>query len=94
MSSFKKVIDFWKQSYVSDPIAFCFEMASTIFVIIGSFILTVTILDLKPHIFIPFYWIGSVAGFVGAYRRTLPWIMILTFWFIVLNSVALWRLFF
>mgnify|MGYP001159746229 FL=1 len=89
----EKIKQFWITSYKTDPFAFVNEMASTILVIIGSAILTWTVLDPKPEIFIPFYWAGSIAGFIGAYRRTLPWVMVLTFWFIMLNSIALWRLF-
>jgi len=59
-----KIINFWKQSYSSHPIAFWFEMVSAITVIIGSGILTYTVLDPRPDIFIPFYWIGSSTGFV------------------------------
>ena len=87
------MIQFMRDSHSSNPKAFWWEMISALAVIIGSAILTWTVLDPKPEIFIPFYWAGSIAGFIGAYRRTLPWVMVLTFWFIMLNSIALWRLF-
>lgn len=87
------VINFWKISYNTDPVAFYFEMVSAIAVIIGSAILTWTVLVPRPDIFIPFYWIGSVAGFIGAWRRNSAWIVVLTAWFITMNTIALWRLF-
>ena len=88
-----KIINFWKQSYSSHPIAFWFEMISAISVMIGSFILTYTVLEPRPDIFIPFYWIGSVTGVVGAYYRMSSWILVLTAWFTIMNTIALWRLF-
>ena len=87
------VTDFWKQSYASNPVASWLEMTSTIATMIGSAILTFTVLDLNPAVFIPFYWVGSVTGMIAAYMRTLVWILILTGWFTVLNSIMLVRLF-
>ena len=31
----------------------------------------------RSDIFIPFYWVGSVAGFIGAWRRNSAWIVVL-----------------
>ena len=67
----QKIKQFWLTSYRTDPFAFINEMASTILVIIGSAILTWTVLDPKPEIFIPFYWAGSIAGFIGAFASCL-----------------------
>lgn len=89
----KKIINFWKQSYRTDPFAFYSEMISAISVIIGSSILTYTVLNPRPDIFVPFYFIGSCFGFLGAYRRQAAWVMVLTTWFIAMNSIALYRLF-
>ena len=87
------IVDFWKNSYNTDPLAFYLEMISAIAVIIGSAILTYTVLNPRPDLFIPFYWVGSIAGFFGAYRRMSAWVMVLTAWFIAMNTIALVRLF-
>ena len=89
----KSVVDFWKESYTSNPAASWLEMISTIATMIGSAILTFTVTDLNPAVFIPFYWIGSVTGMIAAYMRKLIWILILTGWFTALNSIMLVRLF-
>ena len=88
-----RVVQFWKDSYTSHPLAFWFEMISAITVIIGSGILTYTVLEPRPDLFIPFYWVGSTTGFIGAYYRMSAWVMILTFRFTAMNTIALWRLF-
>ena len=87
------IIKFWVDSYKTHVLAFWFEMISAISVMIGSFILTYTVLDPRPDIFIPFYWIGSVTGVMGAYYRMSSWILVLTAWFTIMNTIALWRLF-
>ena len=84
-----RVVQFWKDSYTSHPLAFWFEMISAITVIIGSGILTYTVLEPRPDLFIPFYWVGSTTGFIGAYYRMSAWVMILTFWFTAMNTIAL-----
>jgi len=88
-----KLTNFFKESYNSNPIAFYLEMISAITVIIGSAILTYTVLTPRPDLFIPFYWVGSVTGFFGAYYRKAAWVMVLTTWFTAMNTIALWRLF-
>ena len=90
---FKKIKKFWKDSYISNPTAFYMEMISAVFVITGSAILTYTVLDPRPDIFVPFYFVGSVTGLMGAYLRTLPWVMVLTSWFSTMNLIALYQLF-
>ena len=77
------MIQFMRDSHSTNPKA----------VIIGSGILTWTVLDPRPDIFIPFYWIGSLTGVVGAYYRLSSWTLILCSWFTIMNSIALWRLF-
>ena len=81
------------ESYNTNVIAFYYEMISAITVIIGSAILTYTVLAPRPDIFIPFYWIGSITGMVGAYYRMSSWILVLTMWFTIMNTIAMWRLF-
>jgi hypothetical protein len=90
---FKTIKEFWINSYNSNTTAFYYEMISAVTVIIGSAILTYTVLAPRPDLFIPFYWIGSIAGFIGAYYRTSAWTMVLTAWFTTMNTIALYRLF-
>ena len=82
-----------RDSHSSNPKAFWWEMISAVSVIIGSGILTWTVLQPRPDIFIPFYWFGSLTGIVGAYYRLSSWTLILCSWFTFMNTVALWRLF-
>ena len=52
---------FWIDSYKTSKTAFYFEMVSAVSVMIGSAILTYTILAPRPDIFVPFYWVGTVS---------------------------------
>lgn len=88
-----KVKQFWIDSYNTHKLAFYLEMISAITVIIGSAVLTYTVLAPRPDIFIPFYWVGSLTGFFGAYYRGSVWVMVLTCWFTIMNTIALWRMF-
>ena len=89
----ERIKKFWIDSYKTNVIAFYYEMISAVTVIIGSAILTYTVLAPRPDIFIPFYWIGSITGMVGAYYRMSSWILVLTMWFTIINIIAMWRLF-
>ena len=68
-------------------------MVSAITVMIGSFILTYTVLDPRPEIFTPFYFVGSVTGLIGAIGRKSAWVSVLTAWFTIMNTIALYQLF-
>ena len=87
------VVTFFKESHSTNPTAFWWEMFSALSVIICSAILTYTVLEPRPDIFIPFYWIGSLTGIFGAYYRLSSWTLILCSWFTIMNTIALWRLF-
>ena len=87
------MIQFMRDSHSSNPKAFWWEMISALAVIIGSAILTYTVLEPRPDIFIPFYWFGSFTGIIGAYYRLSSWTLILCSWFTIMNSIAMWRLF-
>ena len=53
-----RVRDFWIDSYKTNVTAFYLEMLSAFSVMIGSAILTFTVLEPRPDIFMPFYWVG------------------------------------
>ena len=88
-----KVSNFWREGYLSDPFAFYMEMVSAISVIIGSSILTYTVLAPRPDIFVPFYFVGSSTGLYAAILRKTPWVTVLTGWFTIMNTIALYQLF-
>jgi|TARA_R100000027_G_scaffold60264_1_gene50882 hypothetical protein len=88
-----KIVKFWQLSYTSNPTAFWVEMVSAISVIIGSAILTFTVLDPRPDIFVPFYFVGSATGLWGAVLRQAAWVVVLTTWFTAMNCIALYQLF-
>ncbi len=87
------IVNFWKESYTSNPLAFYIEAVSAVSVIIGSAILTYTVLDPRPDIFVPFYFVGSSTGLWGAVLRKTAWIVVLTAWFTTMNTIALYQLF-
>ena len=91
---FNSIKKFWIDSYKTSKTAFYFEMISAISVMIGSAILTYTILAPRPDIFVPFYWVGTVTGIIGAYYRMSSLTLVLTALFFIMNTIALWRLFF
>ena len=88
-----KIIQFWRESYTSNPTAFWIEMFSAICVMTGSAILTYTVLAPRPDIFVPFYFLGSVTSLVAAVMRKAAWIAVLTTWFSTMNIIALYQLF-
>ena len=88
-----RVTNFWREGYVADPFAFYMEMVSAISVIIGSSILTYTVLSPRPDIFVPFYFVGSTTGLWAAILRKTPWVTVLTTWFSIMNTIALYQLF-
>ena len=93
MKLLKSVKEFWLESYRTDKKAFYLEMVSAICVITGGGILTWTVLEPLPKMFIPLYWFGSVAGVIGAYYRKSSWIMVLMLTFVIMHTIGLWRLF-
>ena len=79
------VIEFWKSSYRSDRIAFYLELISFIFTVSASATLAFTADQPDMRIVYPFFFIGSVTGVLGYYRRKLAWPMLLTGWFVLVN---------
>jgi hypothetical protein len=81
----KKIIDFWASSYHSDRIAFIAELISFVLTVGASLTLAITASDPDMRIVYPFFFLGSIAGLYGYYRRKLAWPMMLTTWFIFVN---------
>ena len=87
-----KIKEYWVSSYIQNPVVFWIEMAATISVIIGSFLIAYTVLELDPITFIPFYLIGSICSLIAAIIRKAVWVIVMTTWFTVMNVAGLTQL--
>jgi len=89
----QSIIDFWLNSYHSDKTAFSFELVSFIFTVAASLTLAINAKDPNMIIVYPGFFVGSVTQCYAAYRRGAAWVMLLTFYFAIVNvfgfSVAL-----
>ena len=88
-----KIIEFFKNSYRTSPLAFYCEMIEAVFLIAASAILSFTILDPATTIFVPMYLIGSLLGVISAVIRQAAFVIVLCSWFVVMNLLALIQLF-
>ena len=89
---YNRIFNYFKESYKLSKIAFYCEVTEAIVLIIGSAILSATILDPATHLFIPLYLVGSTLAVVSCYIRRSSAI-VLTSWFTVMNSWAFIQLF-
>ena len=87
-----KIINFFKQSYANDRLAFYAEIVETTVLIIASAVLSFTILDPATTIFVPLYLVGSILAVFSTYRRGSSAIVLCT-WFTIMNSWAFVQLF-
>ena len=81
----QKIKQFWINSYASDKTAFYFELVSFIFTVGASLTLAVNAYDPNMSIVYPFFFIGSTTQCYAAYRRGAAWVMMLTFYFSLVN---------
>jgi len=80
-----KIINFWKNSYKSDRIAFGFELVSFVFTVSASLSLALTARDPNMMLVYPFFFIGSTTQCYAAIRRGAAWVMLLTGYFSFIN---------
>ena len=76
---------YFADSYHSDRTAFYFEFVSFVFTVATSLSLAVYASDPNMALIYPGFFIGSVTGTYAYYRRNLPWPMLLTAYFCVIN---------
>ena len=76
---------FWLNSFHSDKVAFCFELVSFIFTVSASLTLAFNARDPNMLIVYPNFFIGSITQCYAAYRRGAAWVMVLTFYFSIVN---------
>ena len=87
----QKVVNFFKQSYESDKVAFGFEMFSTVVTIAASLTLAINAAQPDMRIVYPGFFIGSLAAVYAYYRRTLAWPLVLTSYFACVNVLGFSR---
>lgn len=81
----QSILDFWSNSYNSDKIAFFFELVSFIFTVGASLTLAINADSPNMLIVYPGFFVGSVTQCYAAYRRGAAWVMLLTFYFAIVN---------
>ena len=89
----KRIRNFWKTSYYSDPIAFVLEMLSFVCTVSAS--LTLAIYAKNPNMILiyPAFFIGSLSSCIAYYRRKLAWPLLATTYFVFVNIFGFGRAF-
>lgn len=81
----KSIRQFAKDSYQSDPIAFYLELVAFVSTVSASFMLAFTADAPDMRIIYPGFFIGSVTGALGYYRRRILFPLMLTTYFGFVN---------
>lgn len=76
---------FWVNSYKTDKVAFFFELVSFIFTVAASLTLAVNADNPNMLVVYPGFFVGSVTQCYAAVRRGAAWVMLLTFYFAIVN---------
>lgn len=87
----QRIIDFWKDSYNSDRLAFMLEMANFFFSVGGSIMLAITAQHPPMQVIYPFYFVGSTCQCLASIRRGQAWVMLVTIWFSGMNVIGWMR---
>ena len=87
----QRIRDFWSASFRSDPRAFVLEMVSFVFTVLGSMILAITAANPDLRWIYPLFFVGSVTQCWASWRRGSAWIMLLTFYFAIINLYGFGR---
>ncbi len=80
-----KIIEFWRDSYRSDRVAFYFELTSFLFIVGASLTLAINAASPNMMIVYPFFFIGSMAQCYAAVRRGAAWVILLSGYFVFIN---------
>ena len=87
----QNIKDFWVASYLSDKIAFGFELVSFVFTVSASLYLAINADNPDMQFVYPGFFIGSVTQCYASWRRGAAWIMLLTFYFAIVNIFGFGR---
>lgn len=80
-----RIVNFWKDSYNSDKVAFYFELVSFVFTVAASMTLAINAKNPNMMIVYPGFFIGSITQAYASYRRGAAWVLLLTSYFAVVN---------
>jgi len=81
----QSVKQFWIKSYTSDSTAFIFELISFVFTVGASLFLAINADNPNMLVVYPGFFVGSVTQLYASWRRGAAWIMLLTFYFALIN---------
>ena len=81
----EKVKDFWLNSYQTDRVAFFFELVSFIFTVAASLTLAINADNPNMLLVYPGFFVGAITQCYAAVRRGAAWVMLLTFYFAIVN---------
>ena len=90
--SARRISEFFKESYKSNPKAFAVEVFEGITTMTASLIMSLTVLDPATKVFIPLFLVGGIAGTISCYLRKSSAI-VLTVWFTAVNAWAFVQLY-
>jgi hypothetical protein len=84
----KKIIEFWRHSWETDKVAFCFELVSFVFTVSASLVLAFNADNPDMRIVYPGFFVGSITAVIAYYRRKLAWPLLLTVYFAGVNILG------
>ena len=87
----QNVKEFWVSSYHSDKVAFLFELVSFVFTVAASLYLAIHADNPDMRFVYPGFFIGAVTQVYASWRRGAAWIMLLTFYFAIVNIFGFGR---
>jgi len=87
----EKVKQFWINSYHSDRVAFALELVSFVFTVMASLYLAINAAEPDMRLVYPGFFVGAVTQVYASWRRGAAWIMLLTFYFAIVNVFGFGR---
>jgi len=88
MQSFLSV---WTEGYRTDRLAFYLEFISFVFTVVASLTLAINANAPNMMVVYPAFFVGAVTQCVASYRRGAAWVMLLTFYFSIINTFGFGR---
>ena len=87
----QQIKEFWVNSYRSDRLAFAFELVSFVFTVAASLYLAINADEPDMRYVYPGFFVGAVTQVYASWRRGAAWIMLLTFYFAIVNVFGFGR---